>query len=332
MVLLATAATIIASQATISGAFSITRQAIQLDLLPRLRVLQTSADEHGQIYVPVVNFLLLVAVCLFVVGFRSSSALGAAYGAAVSGTMLITTVLGATLAIAHWRWPVWLVTVVFGTLLTVDLVFVFANLTKFAEGAWVPLLLALLLFGIFMTWRGGRQRLRAALRQQAVPLAELRARLAPATRVPGTAVYLVSDSSYIPSALLRNLEHNHVAHENIVILNIEIVRQPRQSGADRVRVRQLDANVTLLTARFGFMEMPDVGEAIKQSRNRGLRLFSQECSFFLGWHLLRPRAQQGYRGLQNRVFAWLQQRSTQAVEFFRMPERRVIVLATPVEF
>lgn len=331
-IVLATFATIIASQAVITGAFSVTRQAVQLDLLPRLRILQTSAKEHGQIYVPIVNHFLLIAVCFFVISFGSSAALTATYGAAVSCTMLIEGSLAAMVAFMLWRWPLWLVLALFGGLFVVDAVFLSSNLAKFRSGAWIPLLLATLMFILFMTWRSGRQQLRAALRHMAVPMGQLRERLAGATRVPGTAVYLVSDPRYIPSALLRNLEHNHVVHEQIVILNIEIQRTPRQAAADRVRVRRLDDNITQLTARFGFMETPDIGEAIKQSRNRGLKLFSQDCSFFLGWHLLRPRPRRGYRGIQTRVFAWLQQRSAQAAEFFQMPERRMIVLATTVEF
>jgi KUP system potassium uptake protein len=331
-IILATAASIIASQAVITGAFSVTRQAIQLDLLPRLRILQTSAREHGQIYVPLVNRFLFVAVCCFVVGFGSSAALSATYGAAVACTMLIEGSLAAIVAAALWGWRLEAVLGLFGMLFLVDLTFLISNLSKFRSGAWIPLLLATLMFALFMTWRSGRQQLRRALRQMAVPLAELPQRITAATLVEGTAVYLVSDARYIPTALLRNLEHNHVAHEHIVILNVEIVRAPRQVDADRVRVTKLGERLTQLTARFGFMETPDIGEAIKQSRNRGLKLFAQDCSFFLGWHLLRPRPRRGYRGLQNRVFAWLQQRSAQAAEFFHMPERRVIVLATPVEF
>jgi KUP system potassium uptake protein len=331
MVLLATAATVIASQATITGAFSVTRQAIQLDLLPRLRIMQTSAREHGQIYVPAVNAVLVVAVCLFVVGFRSSAALGAAYGAAVAGTMFITTLLGVQLAHKQWQWRSWLVAAVFGPLGIVDLVYLMGNLTKFAEGAWVPLTLAVLLFGVFMIWRSGRRLLRVALRSVAVPLSQLPKMLEKLERVPGTAVFLASDPRHLPTALLRNLEHNHVVHERVVFLNMEIARSPRQDPADRVRINILMPDVYAVTARFGFMETPDVNEALKQCRARGLKLFAQDCSFFLGWHLVAPRPRGGYEGLRRRMFAWMQRRSTQAVEFFRMPERRVIVLATQVE-
>ncbi len=331
MVVLATLAAIIASQATITGAFTVTRQAVQLDLLPRLRILQTSAREHGHIYVPIVNTLVFTAVCIFVIGFGSSDALGGAYGAAVAGTMGVTTLLGMVLAASRWRWSAWQVILSFGPLVVIDATYTIANLAKFMQGAWVPLLFATLLFGVFMTWRSGRRLLRAALREMAVPLKNLPQLLEHATRVPGTAVFLVSEPRFVPTALLRNLEHNHVAHERIVFLNMEFVRTPRQDPTDRVRLETLQEGVHLVTARFGFMETPDVGEALKHCRIRGLKLFGQDCSFFLGWHLVAPRPRAGYQGLRRRVFAWMQRRSTQAAEFFRMPEKRVIVLATQVE-
>jgi KUP system potassium uptake protein len=331
LILLATAASIIASQATITGAFSVTRQCIQLDLLPRLRITQTSALEHSQIYVPSVNWIVMLAVCLFVVAFRSSAALGAAYGSAVSGTMFITTLLGIQLATTQWRWPRQFVAAVFGPLMLVDLVFVIGNLSKFLQGAWVPLTLAVLLFAVFMIWRSGRRLLRNALRAVAVPLAELPKMLEGIPRVPGTAVFLASDPKYIPSAMLRNIEYNHVAHQRIVLLNMEITRTPRQDPAGRLRIELLLPEIYTITARFGFMERPDVTEALKQCRARGLKLFSQDCSFFLGWHLVVPRPRRGYEGIRRRLFAWMQRRSTQAVEFFRLPDQHVIVLATQVE-
>jgi KUP system potassium uptake protein len=331
MVLLATLATIIASQATITGAFSVTRQCIQLDLLPRFRIRQTSALEHSQIYVPVVNWSVLGAVCLFVVSFRSSDALGAAYGAAVAGTMFITTLLGTQLAIAQWRWKYWQVAAVFVPLAFVDMVYLIGNMTKFAEGAWVPLTLALLLFSVFMIWRSGRRLLRSALRAVAVPLPQLPKMLEGLERVPGTAVFLASDPKHIPTALMRNMEHNHVVHERVIFLNMEIARAPRQDPTDRVRIETLMPDIYAVTARFGYMETPDVNEALKQCRSRGLKLFAQDCSFFLGWHLVAPRPRGGYEGVRRRLFAWMQRSSAGAAEFFRMPERRVIVLATQVE-
>jgi KUP system potassium uptake protein len=332
MVVLATAATIIASQATITGAFSVTRQCIQLDLLPRLRIMQTSAREHSQIYVPAVNWFVMVAVCLFVLGFRSSGALGAAYGAAVAGTMFITTLLGAQLALEQWRWAAWRVTAVFLPLAFVDLLYLTGNMTKFAQGAWAPLLLATVLFGVFMIWRSGRQLLRSALRTVAVPRAQLPKLLAGVARVPGTAVFLASDPDHVPTALLRNLEHNHVLHERVVFLNLEITRAPRQDPAHRVRIETLMPEIYGVIASFGFMETPDVSESLRQCRARGLKLFAQDSSFFLGWHLVVPRPRGGYEGVQRRLFAWMHRGSTQAIEFFRMPEQQhVIVLATQVE-
>jgi KUP system potassium uptake protein len=330
-VVLATAATIIASQATISGAFSMTRQAIQLDLLPRLRILQTSAHEHGQIYVPVVNTVVFLAVCILVISFGSSDALGNAYGAAVAGTMGITTVLAIVLAQSKVRWKPWLIALVFGPLLFIDVMYIISNLTKFAQGAWVPLLLAMVLFSVFMTWRFGRRLLRTALRAMAVPLKKLPELTANAVRVPGTAVFLVSEPNFVPTALLRNLEHNHVLHERVIFLNMEFVRSPRQDPADRVRIDTLLPDIYLVTARFGFMETPDVSEALRQCRAHNLKLFAQDCSFFLGWHLVAPRPRTGYEGLRLRSFAWMQRGSTQAAEFFRMPEHGVMVLATQVE-
>jgi KUP system potassium uptake protein len=331
LVVLATAATIIASQSTITGAFSMTRQAIQLDLLPRLRILHTSARIQGQIYVPIVNALMFVGVCVLVVGFGSSAALGNAYGAAVSGTMGITTLLAAALARSRVRWKPWMVTAVFAPLLAVDALYIVSNLAKFAQGAWVPLLLALSLFGVFMTWRFGRRRLRAALQARAVPLLRLPKLIAHQTRVPGTAVYLVSQPGFVPTALLRNLEHNHVLHEQVVFLHMEFVRTPRQDPAHRVHIVELMPGIHLASARVGFMETPDVGDALADCAKQGLRFSAAPCSFFLGWHLVAPRPRIGYLGVWLRAFAWMQRRSAQAAEFFRMPDRGVVVLATRIE-
>lgn len=331
LVVLATAATVVASQATISGAFSVTRQAVQLDLLPRVQILQTSADEHGQIYVPAANAAMLVAVIGFVVAFGSSTALSAAYGASVIGAMLITTLLGAVVARHRWQWPVAQIVAVFAVLLLVDLTFVVGNATKIANGGWVPLLLAALMFAGFITWRDGRARLRQELRKRAVPLTALPELLRKATRVPGTAVFLVSHSGFVPTALLRNLEHNHVCHERIVILNFEILRTPRQERASRAWVEELMPNVHAVHARFGFMETLDVTEALRGARQRGVRIDEAECTYFIGWHLVRAQARPGLAGVSNAVFAYLQRRSAQAAEFFRMPTKRVVVLATEIE-
>ncbi|MDB6087703.1 MAG: potassium transporter Kup [Gammaproteobacteria bacterium] len=331
MVILATMATVIASQATISGAFSMARQAVQLDLLPRIRVLQTSAQEQGQIYVPIVNWVVFAAVVAFVVGFGSSDALSGAYGAAVVGTMLITTILGAFVAATQWNWPKWAVAIPFGLMFLMDCVFVAGNLTKVPTGGWIPLTLSAVLFMVFLTWRNGRLELRAALAKMAVPRSELARMIAGAHRVPGTGVFLASDPGLVPSALIRNLEHNGVVHERVIILQIEIAHTPRLDPVRRVSIEEILPGVYSITARFGFMETPDVGEALKSCRTRGLRVFTEDSSFFVGRHVVRARPLPGFKGMQRRFFARMQQHSTQAAEFFRMPFRGVVVLNTAVE-
>jgi len=330
LVALATAAAIIASQATISGAFSVTRQCVQLDLLPRVKILQTSADAHGQIYVPSTNVFMFFSTCAFVVIFQGSSALSGAYGAAVNGTMVITTLLGAIAARAAWKWPMWRVLVVFGLFGILDLAFVMGNATKIPSGGWIPLVLSGAMFAVFVTWRDGRALLRAELRRRAVPFAELPKLLDGVTRVPGTAVFLVSHQGFVPTALLRNLEHNRVCHEKIVILNLDIQRTPRQDVVSRSYPEEVLPGIHLVHARFGFMETPDVSVALAGAARRGLRV-DPDCTYFLGWHLVRARTRHGIAGIEMQLFAWMQRRSAQAAEFFRMPTKRVVVLATEVE-
>jgi KUP system potassium uptake protein len=331
MIILATAATVIASQAVISGAFSVARQAVQLDLLPRLRILQTSAEEQGQIYVPVVNALLFTAVVAFVLGFRSSDALSAAYGAAVIGTMAMTTVLGAYVALTQWNWPKPFVIVLFSVLLLMDFAFLAGNVTKVDDGGWIPLMMGAGLFAVFWTWRSGRAELKAALAGMAVPIKKVHTLIDGVQRVPGIGVYLASDPDVVPSALIRNIEHNHVVHERVIILNMDFARTPRWDPAHRVSVEDLEQSVYKVTAHFGFMETPDIGDALRSTRARGLRVFLEDCSFFLGQHVVRARPLPGWRGLRRRLFAKMQRRSAQAAEFFRMPGRGVVVLTTAVE-
>ncbi len=331
MIILATAATVIASQAVISGAFSVARQAVQLDLLPRLRILQTSAEAQGQIYVPSVNGLLFVAVVAFVVGFKNSDSLSAAYGAAVIGTMAMTTVLGSYVAMTQWNWPKPLVVLLFGVLLLIDMSFIAGNLTKVDDGGWIPLALAGLLFLIFWTWRSGRAELKAALAGMAVPITKVDTLLEGVQQVPGIGVYLASDPDVVPSALIRNIEHNHVVHETLIVLNMDFARTPRWDPAHRVSVETLQPGVFRITAHFGFMETPDIGDALRAARARGVRVFLEDCSFFLGQHVVRARPLPGFRGMQRKLFARMQRRSAQAAEFFRMPGRGVVVLTTAVE-
>ncbi|HYP65658.1 MAG TPA: KUP/HAK/KT family potassium transporter [Steroidobacteraceae bacterium] len=331
LVLLATAATVIASQAVISGAFSMARQAIHLDMLPRLRVMQTSALEHGQIYVPIVNWLVFIAVCAFVIGFGSSDALSGAYGAAVVGTMVVTTILGAFVAATQWNWPKWRIGAIFGLLLVTDCGYVLGNMTKVPTGGWIPLTLGAILCLIFTTWRSGRLELRAALAKLAVPRSELRKLVAGVHRVPGTGVFLASNPELVPSALIRNIEHNAVVHQRVIVLNVEIADTPRQDPVRRLEIEEVLPGVFYVTAHFGFMETPDVAEALKACRARGLRVFTEDSSFFVGRHVVRSRPLTGLRGLQRRLFARMQQYSTQAAEFFRMPFRDVVILNTAVE-
>jgi KUP system potassium uptake protein len=304
---------------------------VQLDLLPRVRVLQTSEEAKGQIYVPAASGFLFVCVCLFVVVFQSSAALGSAYGVAVLGTMICTTLLGILVARSMWKWSWWRVAPLFGLFALFEMAFLAGNMTKIPTGGWVPLAFAVLMFAMFVTWRDGRQKLRAELESRAVSDKKLPEMLARTTKVPGTAVFLVSQSGFVPTALLRNLEHNKVHHEQIVIFHIEIQRVPRVDPLARVLYEERYPGVYDLRARFGFMETPDVGEALRNARRQGMNIFAEDSSFFLGWHLVRARPRPGLAGLKTRAFAFLQRRSAQAAEFFRMPTRGVVVLATDIE-
>jgi KUP system potassium uptake protein len=256
--------------------------------------------------------------------------LSSAYGAAVIGTMAMTTVLGSYVAWTQWNWPKPLVVMLFGLLLFMDFMFLVGNLTKVKDGGWIPLTMATGLFVIFWTWRTGRAALKAALAEMAVPIARLDTLLEGVQRVPGSGVFLASDPDVVPSALIRNIEHNHIAHERMLILNIDIVRTPRRDPAHRVSVDEILPQVYRVTAHFGFMETPDVGTALRASRVRGLRVFTEDCSFFVGQHVVRTRPLPGWRGLQRRLFAKMQRRSAQAAEFFRMPARGLVILTTAV--
>jgi KUP system potassium uptake protein len=233
--------------------------------------------------------------------------------------------------VTQWGWPKPVIAILFGLMFLVDGVFVAGNLTKVPTGGWIPLTLSAVLFMVFMTWRSGRLELRAALAKMAVPRNELAKMIAGAHRVPGTGVFLASDPGLVPSALIRNIEHNGVVHERVIILQIEIAHTPRLDPVRRVSIEEILPGVYSITARFGFMETPDVSEALKSCRTRGLRVFTEDSSFFVGRHVVRARPLPGLKGLQRRLFARMQQHSTQAAEFFRMPFRGVVVLNTAVE-
>jgi KUP system potassium uptake protein len=245
--------------------------------------------------------------------------------------MVVTTVLGGFVAATQWSWPRWRVGAIFGLLLVTDLAYVAGNMTKVPTGGWIPLTLGAMLCVIFTTWRGGRLELRAALAKLAVPRAELPKLVAGVHRVPGTGVFLASNQQLVPSALIRNIEHNGVVHQRVIILNVEISDTPRQDPVRRLQIEEVLPGVFYVTARFGFMETPDVAEALKACRARGLRVFTEDSSFFVGRHVVRARPLTGLRGLQRRLFARMQRYSTQAAEFFRMPFRDVVILNTAVE-
>jgi KUP system potassium uptake protein len=331
LIILATAATIIASQATITGAFSVTRQAVQLDLMPRVRVTQTSADERGQIYVPVTNWVMLALVILVTLGFGSSGALSAAYGAAVAGTMWITTVLAAVLARIEWKWSWPALIVVFGSFFLIDTAFVVGNLTKIADGAWLPILLAALLFLVFVVWHDGRDRLARKLDQAGVSTTELPRLIADTKQVNGTAIFLASRPDSIPSAFLRNIEHNHVVHQNVVFLHMEFLRIPKTEMTTQLTISKLSESFYSVHARIGFMETPDVGAIIQQCGRQGLRIFARDYTLFLGQHVVAPLSHRHAGRWKMQFFAWLQRRSTGAAEFFGMPLRRVVIVSTVIE-
>ncbi len=274
---------------------------------------------------------MLVLVIGVTLGFGSSGALSAAYGAAVAGTMWITTVLAAVLARIEWKWSWPLLAVVFGSFIAVDTTFLVGNLTKIGDGAWVPLLIAALLFLVFMVWHDGRDLLARKLDAAAVGIAELPQLLTDARQVSGTAIFLASRPDSIPSAFLRNIEHNHVVHESVVFLHIEFLRIPKSDAATRLTIEELRGSFYSVRARFGFMETPDVSAILQQCNRQGLRVFLRDYTLFLGQHIVVPIGQRRAKRLQRNFFAWLQRRSTGAAEFFGMPLRRVVVVSTVVE-
>jgi KUP system potassium uptake protein len=299
--------------------------------MPRVEIIQTSARERGQIYVPVANWVMLVLVIIMAVGFGSSAALSSAYGSAVAGTMWIDTLLAAVLARLGWKWSWPVVIMVFGTFFLVDTIFIFGNLTKFAAGAWVPLAMAAAIFLVFTVWHDGRERLSAQLDSTAVRLKELPKLLAGTREVSGTAIFLASRPDSVPSAFLRNLEHNRVVHESVVFLHIDFRRVPTVPRSARLEIDTLQPSIYSVRAHYGFMEDPDVVDIIQQCNLQGLRIFTRNYTLFLGQHVVVPLEQRRHHRWQRALFAWLQRRSVGAAEFFGMPLRRVVILSTVVE-
>ena len=304
MVALATAATVIASQAVITGAYSLTRQAIQLGLLPRFEIRHTSEAHSGQIYIPRINMLLLIAVVLLVLLFRSSSALASAYGISVTGTMVVTGMMGFVVIWRVWRWSPIAAAALIAPFLFLDLTFLAANLLKVLEGGWVPLVLGAVVMILMYTWRRGSRLLFEKSRKLEFPLADLVAMLEkrPPQRVSGTAVFLTSDPLSAPTALMHSLKHYKVLHEKNVILTIEVAPTPRVDPAERVRMEQLSATFSKVTLRFGFMESPNVPKTLAIARKLGWQFDIMSTSFFLSRRALKPAAHSGMPRWQDHLF------------------------------
>jgi len=332
MVGLATAATVIASQAVITGAFSLTRQAIQLGFLPRLEVRHTSGAQFGQIYVPRINTILLLGVLLLVTQFRSSSALAEAYGVAVSGTMVVTTLMAMVVIWKSWKWTLWVTAALMVPFLLIDTTFLSANLLKVFHGGWVPLLIGALVMLVIFTWRKGANILAAKTRRLETPIDELVEALEkkPRPRVPGTAVFLTGDPNSAPTALLHSLKHYKVLHEDNVVLTVVIENTPYVKTADRVIIEPLGKSFSRVRIRFGFMESPNVPRALGIARKQGWSFDIMSTSFFLSRRSVRPDARSGMPPWQDRIFILLARNADDASSYFHLPTDRVVEIGTQV--
>jgi KUP system potassium uptake protein len=335
MVALATAATVIASQATISGAYSLTKQAIQLGFLPRLTVVQTSARERGQIYIPGINWVLLAAVLAAVVGFGSSSKLASAYGVAVTATMLVDTLLAFFVIRFAWRYPLWLCLSATGFFVAVDLAFFSATLLKVADGGWFPLVIGACIFTVMTTWRQGRSILFNRLRASSVPLKPFLDSLFldPPPRVPGTAMFLTATPEATPHALLHNLNHNKVLHERVVFLTVEVTDEPWVTFDKRVAVMKLGHGCWRMSVRYGFMNEPDIARALEIAGTLGLEFEMMSTSFFLSRETVVPVSElpSGMAFWREKLFAMMARNAGNAADYFKLPTNRVIELGTKVE-
>jgi KUP system potassium uptake protein len=333
MVGIATAAAVVASQALISGAFSLTRQALQLGYSPRVTILHTSQTAIGQIYLPGVNRLLAVTCVLLVLVFQSTNNLASAYGIAVTGTMTITTVLFCTVARDRWHWPRWRVALVGALFLSVDLAFLGANLAKVASGGWLPLLIAVVIYVLMTTWKRGRESVASALRESALPLdlflEDIRRRR-PA-RVPGTAVFMTSDPAGVPVVLLHHLKHNKVLHETVVIMSIEGEEIPQVPREERLTLKSLGDGFHRVVGRYGFMETPDVPALLASLQRDGLRASPAETSFYLGRETLLPDGNSRMARWRKLLFIVMARNAQSATAFFNLPPNRVLELGARIQ-
>jgi KUP system potassium uptake protein len=332
MVVLATAATVIASQAVITGAYSLVNQAIHLGLLPRLTILHTSASHAGQIYIPRVTAALLLGVLLLVAMFRSSGALASAYGIAVATTMVVDGLLAFIVIWQLWRWKLWQVVLVLAPLIAIDVTFFSANLLKIFEGAWAPILFGAGMVLLILTWRRGTSLLAQKTRRSEVPLEVLLGSFEkkPPHIVPGTAVFLTSHPEFAPTALLHNLKHNKILHQKNVILTIVTTDTPRVSQDERVKITVLSPLFSRVSLKFGYMESPNVPKALAVARKHGWQFDIMSTSFFLSRRALKPAAQSGMPRWQDRLFIRLARSASDATDFFQIPTGRVVEVGTQV--
>jgi KUP system potassium uptake protein len=332
MVVLATVATVIASQAVITGAYSLTRQAIQLGLMPRFEIRHTSEAHSGQIFIPRINMMLFIAVILLVLLFRSSSALASAYGISVTGTMVVTAMMGFVVIWRVWKWSPLAAGALIAPFLFLDITFLAANLLKVFEGGWVPLALGGVVMTLMYTWRRGSRLLFEKSRKLEFPLADLAAMLEkrPPQRVSGTAVFLTSDPECAPTALMHSLKHYKVLHEKNVILTIETAPTPRIDDAERVRLEQLSETFSRVTLRFGFMESPNVPKALVIARKLGWQFDIMATSFFLSRRALKPAVHSGMPRWQDLLFIRLSRSANDATDYFQIPTGRVVEVGTQV--
>jgi len=329
VVILATMATIIASQAVISGVFSITRQAIQLGQVPRMEIKHTSATEMGQIYVPRINAMLAIGVVLIVLIFKTSDALAAAYGIAVTGVMVISTFLVAVVAVRQWKWRLSVVIAVFGMLGLIDLAFLLSNTLKVIEGGWLPLGMAALVFVLIDTWRVGRRVHLEHMRDGTIPIDLFLAR-APAERVAGTAIFFAARTDVTPGPMLHSLKHYHVLHERVVLMSILVEDIPFVPIERRAEVNKLGKGFFEVKLRFGFFEFPDVPQALERCRAYGLPLDSDTSTFFLGRETLVAGAHPDIKSWRIALYTWLATNALSPARFFQLPPNRVVELGTQI--
>jgi KUP system potassium uptake protein len=332
LVILATMATVIASQAVISGAFSVTQQAIQLGFIPRLRITHTSAGSIGQIYIPAINWGLMVMVILLVISFRTSSNLAAAYGIAVTGAMAIDTCLIAVVLIQLWGWKKWVAAPLIAIFAAVDLAYFGANLTKVPDGGWFPLLIGFIAFTLLTTWARGRTLMIDRLRQASMPVKVfVQSAVNSAVRVPGTAVFMTSQAQGMPHALLHNLKHNKCLHERVILLTVKIADVPYVRTTDRVTCADLGQGFFRIVINYGFMEDPDVPAVLAQTQTCGPEFRMMDTSFFLARQTLLPSAHPGMAIWREKLFSWMLRNAESAMEFFKLPTNRVVELGSQVE-